>query len=101
MRYAQNKCVGHILEKKNKGVLVMRIALRAKQDTFVVRSRTRLENTNKKELLHVAAYRYYTSDQSVASVSKTGKIKALKSGTCVIYVVANNGVYGTIKVTVN
>ncbi len=70
-------------------------------DTFVVRSRTRLENTNKKELLHVAAYRYYTSDQSVTSVSKTGKIKALKSGTCVIYVVANNGVYGTIKVTVN
>lgn len=70
-------------------------------DTFVIRSRTRLENTNKKELLHVAAYRYYTSDQSVASVSKTGKIKALKSGTCVIYVVANNGVYGTIKVTVN
>lgn len=70
-------------------------------DTFVVRGRTRLENTNKKELLHVAAYRYYTSDQSVASVSKTGKIKALKSGTCVIYVVANNGVYGTIKVTVN
>lgn len=70
-------------------------------DTFVVKSRTRLENTNKKELLHAAAYRYYTSDQSVASVSKTGKIKALKSGTCVIYVVANNGVYGTIKVTVN
>lgn len=70
-------------------------------DTFVVRSRTRLENTNKKELLHVAAYRYYTSDQSVASVSKTGKIKALKSGTCVIYVVANNGVYRTIEVTVN
>lgn len=70
-------------------------------DTFVIRSRTRLENTNKKELLHVAAYRYYTSYQSVASVSKTGKIKALKSGTCVIYVVANNGVYGTIKVTVN
>lgn len=70
-------------------------------DTFVVRSRTRLENTNKKELLHAAAYRYYTSDQSVASVSKTGKIKALKSGTCVIYVVANNGVYGTVEVTVN
>ena len=70
-------------------------------DTFVVRSRTRLENTNKKELLHAAAYRYYTSDQSVASVSKAGKIKALKSGTCVIYVVANNGVYGTIEVTVN
>lgn len=70
-------------------------------DTFVVKSRTRLENTNKKELLHAAAYRYYTSDQSVASVSKTGKIKALKSGTCVIYVVANNGVYGTVEVTVN
>ena len=76
------------------------VTLKAGQ-TFVIKSRTRLENTKKKELLHVAAYRYYTSDQSVASVSKTGKIKALKSGTCVIYVVANNGVYGTIEVTVN
>lgn len=85
-----------------KKVTVNQTNIRLKaRDTFVVRSRTRLENTNKKELLHVAAYRYYTSDQSVASVSKTGKIKALKSGTCVIYVVANNGVYGTIKVTVN
>lgn len=85
-----------------KKVTVNQTNIRLKaRDTFVVRSRTRLENTNKKELLHAAAYRYYTSDQSVASVSKTGKIKALKSGTCVIYVVANNGVYGTIKVTVN
>ncbi len=85
-----------------KAVTVNQTNVRLKAgDTFVVRSRTRLENTNKKELLHVAAYRYYTSDQSVASVSKTGKIKALKSGTCVIYVVANNGVYGTIEVTVN
>ena len=85
-----------------KAVTVNQTNVRLKAgDTFVVKSRTRLENTNKKELLHVAAYRYYTSDQSVASVSKTGKIKALKSGTCVIYVVANNGVYGTIEVTVN
>ena len=85
-----------------KAVTVNQTNVRLKAgDTFVVRSRTRLENTNKKELLHVAAYRYYTSDQSVASVSKTGKIKALKSGTCVIYVVANNGVYGTVEVTVN
>lgn len=85
-----------------KKVTVNQTNIRLKaRDTFVVRSRTRLENTNKKELLHAAAYRYYTSDQSVASVSKTGKIKALKSGTCVIYVVANNGVYGTVEVTVN
>ena len=85
-----------------KAVTVNQTNVRLKAgDTFVVKSRTRLENTNKKELLHVAAYRYYTSDQSVASVSKTGKIKALKSGTCVIYVVANNGVYGTVEVTVN
>ena len=67
----------------------------------MIKSRTRLENTKKKELLHVAAYRYYTSDQSVASVSKNGKITATKAGTCVIYVVANNGVYATIEVTVN
>lgn len=76
------------------------VTLKAGQ-TFVIKSRTRLENTKKKELLHVAAYRYYTSDQSVASVSKNGKITATKAGTCVIYVVANNGVYATIEVTVN
>ena len=76
------------------------VTLKAGQ-TFVIKSRTRLENTKKKELLHVAAYRYYTSDQSVAFVSKNGKITATKAGTCVIYVVANNGVYATIEVTVN
>ena len=76
------------------------VTLKAGQ-TFVIKSRTKLENANKKELHHVAAYRYYTSDQNVASVSKNGQIKAVKAGTCVIYVLANNGVYGKIEVTVN
>ena len=52
------------------------------------------------QLLHADAYRYYTSDKNVAYVSKKGKIKAVKKGKCVIYVLANNGVYRKIKVIV-
>ena len=32
--------------------------------------------------------------------AQSGKIKALKKGTCTIYIFANNGVYKSVKVTV-
>ncbi len=43
---------------------------------------------------------YETSNKSVATVSKTGKIIAKKKGTCKIYIYAQNGIYNTITVTV-
>ena len=70
-------------------------------DTFVVRSRTRLENTNKKSCSTQQHTDITPPIRASLLYRKPEKIKALKSGTCVIYVVANNGVYGTIKVTVN
>lgn len=44
--------------------------------------------------------RYESSDPKVAKVSKSGKIKALKKGSCKIYVYTQNGICKTIKVTV-
>ena len=49
---------------------------------------------------HAPKLRYLTSDSSVATVSKKGKITAKGSGTCTITVFAHNGVSKNVKVTV-
>ncbi len=43
---------------------------------------------------------YESSNIAVATVSKTGKIKAVKKGTCYVYAYAQNGVSAKIKVKV-
>ena len=43
---------------------------------------------------------YESSNSKVATVTKSGKIKAIKKGTCKIYVYAQNGAYKTITITV-
>ena len=54
-----------------------------------------------KELLdHEPALRYVTSDPSVATVSKSGKVKAKGKGKCTIYVQTINGICQKCKVTV-
>ncbi len=45
--------------------------------------------------------RYVSSDKSVAKVTKSGKIKAVKAGICYIHVIAVNGLTKDVKVTVN
>ena len=51
-------------------------------------------------LEHVKPLRYCSSNRNVATVSSGGKIKAVGAGSCKIYVIANNGVFATVKVTV-
>ena len=49
---------------------------------------------------HVGLVRYITSNAKVAKVNSKGKIVAKGKGTCTIYVMAANGVYAKVKVTV-
>lgn len=49
---------------------------------------------------HVPAYRYKTTNSKVASITASGKIKAVVKGKCSIYVYANNGVTRRIQVSV-
>lgn len=58
------------------------------------------QEKNKKLLTHAQEFRYSSSDTTVATVSKTGEITAKQSGSCIIYVVASNGVMKKIKVNV-
>ena len=68
--------------------------------TFKLKCTTKVENSKKSLLSHTSAYRYYTSNTKVATVTKNGVIKAKGKGKCTVYVLANNGVYKRIKVTV-
>lgn len=73
-----------------------------KGESFKIKAKVRKLRKNKKLMpkSHVPTLRYMTSDSSVATVSKSGKITAKGSGTCYIYVYAHNGVSKKIKVTV-
>ena len=64
-----------------------------KGKTAKIKAKTVKEN-KKKNLIstnHAARYRYASSDKSVATVDKKGKIKAVGTGTCEIWVYAQNG----------
>ncbi|MCI9596530.1 MAG: leucine-rich repeat protein [Firmicutes bacterium] len=65
---------------------------------------TIIKEDKKKRLLsqgHGARLSYASSNDAIATVTATGKIKAKKRGECIIYVRALNGVSKKIKVTVN
>lgn len=49
---------------------------------------------------HIAKFRYESSNPAVATVTKKGKVKGIKKGSCYIYVYAQNGIYKQVKVTV-
>ena len=49
---------------------------------------------------HGAVLSYTVTNKNIATVTKNGKIRAKKAGTCVIFVNALNGICGKITVTV-
>ena len=60
-----------------------------------------LSKDKSKDLVnHVRKIRYFSSDPNVATVSKKGKVKGVGQGTCVIYVLANNGICKQVDITV-
>lgn len=73
----------------------------AKGKTFKITKKVKLENSKKKALNHLTKKeRFITSNAKVATVSSAGVIKAVRKGTCTIYVMSENGVCAKIKVTV-
>ena len=50
---------------------------------------------------HAPLFRYLSTDTDVAKVSSNGKITGISTGKCKVYVIAPNGVYKAISVTVN
>ncbi len=70
--------------------------------TFKVKAKvTKLEKGKKLiSTQHTAKLRYLSSDGEVATVSRTGRIKAKAEGSCRIYVLAHNGIYKKINVQV-
>lgn len=58
------------------------------------------ENKKKKIVDHAKEFRYETSNKTIATVDKKGVVKGRKKGSCTIYVIANNGVYKSVKVNV-
>ena len=70
--------------------------------TAKIKAKVTLVNKNKKHIPkgHGAKLRYKSSDTSIATVSKNGKIKGIKKGTCIIYVYSINGLMKKAKVTI-
>lgn len=71
-------------------------------ETAKINAITVLVDKKKKMLSdnHAKEFRYATSDKEVAVVSSSGKIKATKKGSCIIYVYGKNGNTKKIKVKV-
>ena len=72
-----------------------------KGKTKNIKAKFVLYNKGKKPLDYGPKFRYATSNDKVAKVSKKGKIKAVGKGKCYIYVYAPNGCSKKIQVTVN
>ena len=73
-----------------------------KGKTFKIKAKVKKLKKGKKLMptKHELKLRYLSTDSSIATVSKKGKIKGVKAGTCYVYAYAHNGVFKKIKVTV-
>jgi uncharacterized protein YjdB len=81
--------------KVNKSSLKLKVGTTKK-----IKASVKGVKSDRKVLAHTRQLRYFTSDRNVATVTKAGKIRAKGVGSCTIYVMANNGVRATVKVTV-
>lgn len=68
--------------------------------TFKVKARIKYERWWRKPVDHVKMFRYFSTNKKVVKVTRTGTIKAKGKGACYVYVIANNGAYKKIKITV-
>ena len=96
----------HIACSKNKmtnakSVKVAKKAVTLKKGkTSKIKATVTLVKKDAKQIKHVPALRYASSDKKIAKVSSKGKITAVSKGTATIYVYTNNGKRAKVKVTV-
>lgn len=104
--YLRKSAQIHVAMNKQKKTNAKKITVKKAAYTLNVKKTAKIkaatvrENKNKKVLTHAKEFRYFTSDAKIATVSNKGVITAKKKGNCKVYVMANNGVYKTIKVQV-
>ncbi|MBQ8085203.1 MAG: Ig-like domain-containing protein, partial [Lachnospiraceae bacterium] len=101
---------GHVVGRKNtkysnaKNIkITSKTKVSLKQGkTSKIKAKTVLVEKGKKQLsnAHAKEFRYASSNNSIATVDKKGKVKGVAKGTCTIYVYARNGYAKKIKVTV-
>ena len=94
-----NNQSGKLTNVKNIKLKKKSYTLQVKQ-TAKIKAKYTAYKKNKKLYSRVKTFRYISSNTNVATVTKAGKIKAVKAGTCTIYVLAHNGVRKVVKVTV-
>ncbi|MBU5430330.1 DUF1542 domain-containing protein [Kineothrix sp. MSJ-39] len=99
----------HIVGRKNaKATNVKQVKVEKSKVTLKVGKKSKIKGStvlvdkNKKPLsnAHAKELRYATSNKRVATVTRSGKIKAVGKGSCTIYVYARNGYAKKVKVTV-
>lgn len=109
-QYIGTSHVMHVAGSKNKKITNAKAIKLAKSSYTIKKGQNRTikaiivkDDKNKKLLSesHGPKLRYTSSDESIATVTESGKIKAKKKGTCTIYVRALNGISKKIKVIVN
>ena len=84
----------------DKAVKVKKTRVNLKKGKSSTIKATSIANSKKQKVKRHRKLSYESSNPSVATVSKKGKIKAVGKGTCTVYVYAQNGISKAVKVTV-
>lgn len=87
---------------KKVSVSKSKVALKAGKSKKVAAAVTKAKTAKKLlQASHVAKVRWCSTNKAVATVSKSGTIKAKKAGICTVYAVAANGTKAKVKVAVS
>ena len=91
----------HFTNAKSVTVKKTKVSLRAGKK-YKIKARVNRLQSGKKLMpsVHAPTLRYVSSNRKIATVSKSGVIKAKAKGKCKIYVIAVNGSRKTIRLTV-